>query len=78
MDILGAIKMKNKYSIYYVNCLCGSYNAAYLSRKVNNGHFPKCKSCKRSLGDMDLDFLGEIVAHGDLDAMQRFNKKENK
>jgi len=30
--------------------------------------------CKRTLGDMDADFLGHVMARGEFDAMREFRK----
>ncbi len=62
--------MNNTYSIVHVNCNCGAYNAAYLKRSLGNGRFVKCKHCGKKLGDLEIDFLGEVVAKGDLVAME--------
>lgn len=37
-------------------------------------HFIKCKFCKRSLGDMDADFMGHVMARGEFAAMEEFRK----
>lgn len=64
--------MINKYSIYHVSCSCSGYDAAYMTRSIR--HFIKCKFCKRSLGDMDADFMGHVMARGEFAAMEEFRK----
>jgi len=64
--------MMHKYSIYHIRCACSGYDAAYLTRSIR--HFLKCKLCKRSLGDMDVDFLGYVRAKGEFLAMEEFRK----
>jgi hypothetical protein len=64
--------MNNIYSIVHVNCNCGAYNAAYLKRSLGNGRFIKCKHCGKKLGDLEIDFLGEVTDKGDIAAMKQW------
>jgi hypothetical protein len=56
-----------KWYIYHFNCNCTAYNVARLTPV--KGTWPRCIYCRKTLGHMDFDKLGEVKAKTEREAL---------
>ena len=57
------------WTVLRINCDCASY-LWLREREPSGNHFPRCKFCRKSLGDLEWKQVGKIKADTELEAMQ--------
>lgn len=76
---LNCIKKERKYYIIKVNCdTCGSYREARTSLPRGAFISMRCKHCYKMIGISNHNFIGEVRARGDIEALEKYREMGTK